>query len=99
MVELGLRLKELRRERNWTQGQVAERIGVTPSGISAYETGIRMPSYEALLKLIRLYGVSADYLLGVSGKRTADSQYLVSLDGLPPSKISLVKEIIAALRE
>lgn len=99
MVELGLRLKELRRERNWTQGQVAERIGVTPSIISAYETGIRMPSYEALLKLIRLYGVSADYLLGVSGKRTADSQYLVSLDGLPPSKISLVKEIIAALRE
>lgn len=99
MVELGLRLKELRHERNWTQGQVAERVGVTPSVISAYETGIRMPSYEALLKLIRLYGVSADYLLGVSGKRTVDSQYLISLDGLTPSKISLVMQLIDALRE
>lgn len=99
MVELGVRLKELRRERNWTQGQVAERIGVTPSVISAYEIGIRLPSYEALLKLVRLYGVSADYLLGISGKRSSDSQYLVSLDGLSPSKIALVTQLINALRE
>lgn len=99
MVELGARLKELRRERNWTQGQVAERIGVTPSVISAYEIGIRLPSYEALLKLVRLYGVSADYLLGISGKRSSDSQYLVSLDGLSPSKIALVTQLINALRE
>lgn len=99
MVELGVRLKELRRERNWTQGQVAERIGVTPSVISAYEIGIRLPSYEALLKLVRLYGVSADYLLGISGKRSSDSQYLVSLDGLSPAKIALVTQLINALRE
>lgn len=99
MVELGLRLKELRCERNWTQGQVAERVGVTPSVISAYETGIRMPSYEVLLKLVRLFGVSSDYLLGISRKRSADSQYLVSLDGLTPSKIFLVSQLIDALRE
>lgn len=99
MVELGLRLKELRQERNWTQGQVAERVGVTPSVISAYETGIRMPSYEVLLKLVRLFGVSSDYLLGISWKRSADSQHLVSLDGLTPSKIFLVSQLIDALRE
>ena len=99
MVESGLRLKELRYERKWTQGQVAERIGVTPSVISAYETGIRMPSYEILIKLVRLFGVSSDYLLGINGKRTADSQYLVSLDGLTPSKIFLVSQLIDALRE
>ena len=99
MVELGLRLKELRYERKWTQGQVAERIGVTPSVISAYETGIRMPSYEILIKLVRLFGVSSDYLLGINGKRTADSQYLVSLDGLTPSKIFLVSQLNDALRE
>lgn len=99
MVELGLRLKELRQERRLTQGQVAERIGVTASIISAYENAIRMPSYEALLKLVRLYGVSSDYLLGISGKRTVDSQYLVSLDGLTPSKILLVTQLIDALRD
>lgn len=59
-----------------TQGQVAERIGGTASIVSTYENGIRQPSYEALLRLSRLYGVSTDYLLGVSGRRTPDSQHL-----------------------
>ena len=98
MVEIGRRLRELRKERGWTQAQIAERIGVTASIISAYENEIRQPSYDALLKLVRLYGVSSDYLLGISGKRTADSQYFVSLDGLPPSKIALVIQLIDALK-
>lgn len=99
MVDFGVRLKELRRERGLTQGQVAERIGVTASIISAYENELRQPSYEVLLKLVRLYDVSADYLLGVNGKRTVDSQYLISLDGLTPSKIALVTQLVNALRE
>lgn len=76
----------LRKERGGTQGQVAERIGGTASIVSAYENGIRQPSYEALLRLSRLYGVSTDYLLGVSGRRMPDSQHLVSLDGLTPRR-------------
>ena len=99
MVELRTKLRELRKERNWTQGQVAERIGGTASIVSAYENGIRQPSYEALIRLARLYGVSSDYLLGISGRRTADSQHLVSLDGLTPSKIALVSQLIDALKE
>ena len=99
MVELGEKLKELRLERKWTQGYVANRIGVTASIISAYETGIRQPSYEVLIRLVHLYQVSSDYLLGISGKRTPDSQYLVSLDGLTPAKITLVMQLISALKE
>lgn len=99
MVELGTKLRELRRERGWTQAQVAERIGGTASVVSAYENGIRQPSYEALIRLSRLYGVSTDYLLGVSGRRTPDSQHLVSLDGLTPSKIAMVTQLIDALKE
>lgn len=99
MVDFGVRLKELRKERGLTQGQVAKRIGVTASIISAYENELRQPSYEVLLKLVRLYDVSADYLLGVNGKRTVDSQYLISLDGLTPSKIALVTQLVNALRE
>lgn len=99
MVELGTRLKELRLERQWTQGQVGKRIGVTASIISAYETGIRQPSYEVLIRLAHLYGVSSDYLLGISGKKSPDAQYLISLDGLTPAKITLVTQLIAALKE
>lgn len=99
MVELGRKLKELRQERQWTQGYVAQRVGVTASLISAYETGIRQPSYEVLIRLTYLFNVSSDYLLGISGKKTANEQYLVSLDGLTPTKIALVTQLIAMLKE
>lgn len=99
MVELGTKLRELRREQNWTQSQVAQRTGGTASVVSAYENGIRQPSYEVLIKLARLYNVSSDHLLGISGRRLPDSQYLISLDGLTPAKISLVLQLIDALKE
>ena len=99
MVELGAKLKELRQERQWTQGYVAQRVGVTASLISAYETGIRQPSYEVLIRLAHLFSVSSDYLLGITGRKTPDDQYLVSLDGLTPAKISLVTQLIAMLKE
>lgn len=98
MVELGKRLRELRMERNLTQKQIADRIGGTASIVSAYENGIRQPSYEALIRLARLYDVSTDYLLGVSGQRGNSSQYLVSLDGLTPSRIALISQLIDALK-
>ena len=44
-------------------------------------------------------GGAADYLLGITEKRTRDSQHLVSLDGLTPSKIALVTQLIEALKE
>lgn len=99
MVELGKKLRELRVERKLTQKQVAQRLGVTASIISAYENDIRQPSFDSLVKLSRLYNVSTDYLLGVSSRRTADNQHLISLDGLTPAKISLVTQLVSALKE
>ena len=99
MVELGTKLRELRRKQNWTQSQVAQRTGGTASVVSAYENGIRQPSYEVLIKLARLYNVTSDHLLGISGRRLPDSQSLISLDRLTPAKISLVLQLIDALKE
>ena len=99
LVELGKKLRELRQAKEWTQRQVAGRIGVTPSVISAYENDIRLPSYAALIKLAALFNVSTDYLLGVSDNRSRESQRLISLDGLTPFKASLVIQLVNALRE
>lgn len=65
MVDLGKRLKELRKMRKLTQQQVAERIWVSKAMVSAYELSIRTPSYEVLIKLAKLFGVTTDYLLGL----------------------------------
>ncbi len=72
MVEFALRVRQLRKDKHLTQAQVASRIGVTPSMVSSYETDIRLPSYEVMMKLADVFGVSVDYLLCRQEKRFLD---------------------------
>ena len=54
------------------QAQVAKRIGVTAAMVSSYETDIRLPSYEVMVRLADLFGVTVDYLLCRQDKRFLD---------------------------
>ncbi len=68
MIYIGERLKKLRTDRNLTQKQVAELFGVTISTISLYESDIRKPSYDVLIKYAAYFHVSTDYILMDSKK-------------------------------
>jgi transcriptional regulator with XRE-family HTH domain len=72
MVEFATRLRQLRKEKHMTQAQVARRIGVTASMVSSYETDIRLPSYDILIKIANLFGATTDYLLCLQSKRFLD---------------------------
>lgn len=72
MVGLGDKLKELRKEKNLTQQQVADRVNVSKAVISSYELSNRSPSYQTLVKIANLYKVSADYLLGMDERKVID---------------------------
>ena len=50
MVDFGNVLKTLRLRENMTQAQLAQKLGLTKSVISAYETGLRLPSYDILIR-------------------------------------------------
>lgn len=76
MVEFSQRLKQLRKNKHMTQEQVAKRIGVTASMVSSYETDIRLPSYEVLVNIANLFGVTIDYLLCREDKRFLDISML-----------------------
>ena len=65
MVDCSEKLRALREARKLTQLQVANRVGVSKTMISAYETASKAPSIEVLIRLSRLYGVSVDYLVCV----------------------------------
>ncbi|MCL2556789.1 MAG: helix-turn-helix domain-containing protein [Firmicutes bacterium] len=58
------RLKELREERDLSQHQVAEAIGIRQQTISQYEKGITEPDIQTIKKLCDFFEVSAGYLLG-----------------------------------
>ena len=60
---LGPRIAALRRTAGFTQSQLADRLGISPSAVGMYEQGRREPAGELLISMARLFGVSTDYLL------------------------------------
>ncbi len=59
------RIKELRKEKNATQQDVAKGCGLTPTCICQLETGARNPTGSTVAVLAQYFDVSADYLLGL----------------------------------
>ncbi len=66
-VKIGAFIARLRREKNWTQEELGERVGVTNKTVSRWENGNYMPGVEMLTLLGREFGVSLNEL--VEGRR------------------------------
>ena len=62
------KLRALREDRDFSQKQVADLLGVAQTTYSQYELGKRTLPIEYLVILCRFYGVSSDWLLGLEGK-------------------------------
>lgn len=60
------KIKELRNNKNITQNQLANAIGISKYAIAKYETGEREPSLDIVVKIANYFNVSTDYLLGNS---------------------------------
>lgn len=62
---LGERISQQRTTRNWSQVDLAKRLGVAKQTISNWENDNIQPSIEMLVRLSRIFGVTTDYLLGL----------------------------------
>ena len=89
------RLKEQRAQHKFSQRYVAQKLGVSPSIVSGYETGERTPSTNVLLQLSYLYGCSTDYLLG----KCSATPELIDCSGLTDEQIATVKQLIRVMHE
>ncbi|ERJ12305.1 helix-turn-helix domain-containing protein [Haloplasma contractile] len=67
------RLRSLRKEHGYTIKELAKLLSLSESVISLYENGKRQPSYDILIKLTKLYSVTADYLLGIDGNSAEET--------------------------
>jgi putative transcriptional regulator len=54
------RLKVLRAERNWSQGDLAERLEVSRQSVNAIETGRYDPSLPLAFKIADLFGMAIE---------------------------------------
>lgn len=64
MFDFGKRLKQIRKEHNLTQKQLADLIGGTERSIQNYEAGDRKPTFDVILAILDKVNVDANYLLG-----------------------------------
>ena len=69
MEKFADRLKQLRLERNMTQEQLGEILGVKKYSIYTYEKGRSGPDIDGLIALADFFEVSVDYLIGRTDKR------------------------------
>ncbi len=60
------RVKELRLEKNWTQKDLADKLGYKRNSISEWEARGKEPGYDILMDIAILFNVTIDYLLGMT---------------------------------
>lgn len=90
------RLRDLRIKRNLSQKELAKHLGISPSIVSSYELGERIPSVDRLLALANFYGCSIDYLLGRSQKEPVTP---IDTAGLSTEQIQALANIARLMKK
>ena len=61
--QFGGRVKILRKQKGWTQKQLAAEIGIKTPQLNKYECGLHSPPLERLLKLAQVLNTTIDHLV------------------------------------
>ena len=88
---LNEKIKKLRLSYNLSQVDIANRLGVSKQCVSNWENDNIQPSIEMLVKIAKLFNVSADYLLDL------DEKELLDVQGLSEKEIAHIKLLIQDL--
>lgn len=104
-----IRLKELRKEKNKTQRDIAKLTGYMQTLISKWEHGDREPDIATLIKLADYFEVSVDYLIGkndytcyeISENKYSEQQLkcINMLNKLSPKYLDKIEAYLTALND
>ena len=86
------RIRNLRKDFNISQVELATRLGVTKQCVSNWENDNILPSVDMLVKIAKYFNVSTDYLLGL------DSANAIDVSGLSDTEIAHIKLLIQDLK-
>ena len=71
-MKMSDKLIELRKEKGWSQEDFAEKLDVSRQAISRWENGIALPDAQNILRISKLFRVTADYLLNDDYQREVE---------------------------
>lgn len=74
-------LQRLRKSHNYTQDDLAEKLGISRQAVSKWETGAAIPDLEVLLKISKLYGITINDILepGIRAQRITDFEEISTI--------------------
>jgi len=91
-IDLGARVRDLRKAQGWTLEQAAQRAGLARSTLSKIENGQMSPTYDALKKLAVGLEISVPQLFTPPSKEQISGRMSMTRDGTAPSKITTTYE-------
>ena len=104
-MEFSERLKDLRKQAELTQVDVAEKLGISQPAYASWERGVKKPTQENLVKIAQILNVSVDYLVGNSEEKADELDniellFRMNSKGLTEEeKIVFKKELIEFMEE
>lgn len=98
-VTLGKRIREVRRNRGYTQAALAEKAGIGEMYMGEIERGVKMPSLNVFIRLLEALEISADYVLRneiTSGQNYVYDEITDKLKDLTPRQRKTAADILDA---
>lgn len=93
MISVAEAFKRFRTSRGYSQQAIAERIGVKQGSYTAYENKGTAPTVEKLRKMACEFGVSTDYLLGLTDDPRPVDEILAAEKPAPVAQCALAERL------
>ena len=97
---LGKRIKELRKQKGYTQDYLAEKLKIEPRQLSKLETGKHYPSFETIIALLETFNITFEELISFEHLNSANDirkTLLKDIENIDDSKIQSVYKILRVL--
>lgn len=97
MVNVGERIIKLRKDNNWSQNELAQKVGSSRIMVGKYERNESSPSVDVIVRFAKAFDVSVDFLLGESVNASYDKETIKrieELEQLPQQEKNKVFEYI-----
>ena len=82
-------LTELRKEKKWTQAELAEKINYSDKSVSKWERGEALPDLKVLLQMAELFGVNLEYFTTENAEKFSEMGSVFLSQQIQAQSISL----------
>jgi len=82
MLDIGSKITQLRKAKNWSQEDLAKKINSSRVMVGNYERNANTPSIDVILKMARTFEVTVDFLIGEGAFSSYDKEIIKRIEDI-----------------